>query len=47
MPLLLFEPLTSFIGWIVLMVLISPFLQLLMTVFGSAARLAFPREQVR
>ena len=35
MPLILFEPLASFIGWQVLMVLISPFLQFLMTVFGA------------
>ena len=35
MPLILFEPLASFIGWQVLMVVISPFLQLLMTVFGA------------
>ncbi|MBG0787557.1 MAG: hypothetical protein H0S79_20905 [Anaerolineaceae bacterium] len=35
MPLILFEPLASFIGWQVLMVVISPFLQMLMTVFGA------------
>ena len=34
-PMILFSPRASFIGWIVLMVLISPFLQLLMTLFGS------------
>ena len=34
-PLILYEPLASFIGWLVLMIAISPFLQLLMTVFGS------------
>ncbi len=34
-PMILYEPLASFIGWIVLMVLISPFLQLLTTIFGS------------
>jgi hypothetical protein len=34
-PMILYEPLASFIGWIVLMVLISPFLQLLATIFGS------------
>ena len=32
---ILYEPLASFIGWQVLMVLISPFLQLLTTLFGS------------
>lgn len=34
-PMILYEPLASFIGWIVLMVLISPFLQLLMSIFGA------------
>ena len=34
-PLILFEPVASFIGWQVLMVLISPFLQFLMTLFGA------------
>jgi hypothetical protein len=34
-PLILYEPVASFIGWLVLMVVISPFLQLLMTLFGS------------
>ncbi|MCJ7734095.1 MAG: hypothetical protein MUP11_06065 [Anaerolineales bacterium] len=39
MPLILFEPLASFIGWIALIVLVSPFLQFLMTVLGSVLRL--------
>jgi hypothetical protein len=34
-PMILYEPLASFIGWIVLMILISPFLQFLTTLFGS------------
>lgn len=34
-PLILFEPRASFIGWLVLMILISPFLQFLMTLFGA------------
>ena len=34
-PMILYEPQASFIGWIVLMVLISPFLQLLTTLFGA------------
>jgi len=34
-PLILYEPRASFIGWLVLMIVISPFLQLLMTLFGS------------
>ena len=35
MPLILYEPLASFIAWLVLMIVISPFLQFLMTLFGS------------
>lgn len=34
-PMILYEPLASFIGWIVLMIVISPFLQLLISLFGS------------
>lgn len=34
-PLILYEPKASFIGWHVLMIFISPFLQLLTTVFTS------------
>jgi len=34
-PFILYDPKTSFIGWLVLMILISPFLQLLTTIFGS------------
>jgi hypothetical protein len=34
-PMILYEPLPSFIGWIVLMVLISPFLQLLTSLFTA------------
>lgn len=35
MPLILFDPKISFIGWLILMIFISPFLQLLTTVFAS------------
>jgi hypothetical protein len=35
MPLILYEPLASFVAWLVLMIVISPFLQFLMTLFGS------------
>jgi len=35
MPMILFEPLPSFIGWMVLMIVISPFLQFLLTLFGA------------
>ncbi len=34
-PLILYDPKASFIGWLVLMIVISPFLQLLTTFFGS------------
>ena len=34
-PFILFDPKISFIGWLVLMIFISPFLQLLATIFGS------------
>ena len=34
-PLILYDPKISFIGWIILMIFVSPFLQLLMTVFAS------------
>jgi hypothetical protein len=34
-PMILYEPKASFIGWLVLMIFISPFLQLLTTIFSS------------
>jgi hypothetical protein len=34
-PQILYEPVASFIGWLALMIVISPFLQFLMTLFGS------------
>ena len=34
-PLILYELLPSFIGWLVLMIVISPFLQFLMTLLGA------------
>lgn len=34
-PMILYEPHASFVGWLVLMVVISPFLQFLMTLFGA------------
>ncbi|MBU0491551.1 MAG: hypothetical protein KKA73_03850 [Chloroflexi bacterium] len=34
-PLILYEPQVSFIGWLGLMIVVSPFLQLLLAVFGS------------
>jgi hypothetical protein len=40
-PLILYEPLASFIGWLVLMVFLSPFLQALAAAFASSVRLAW------
>ena len=34
-PMILYEPKISFVGWLVLMIFISPFLQLLITLFAS------------
>ncbi|HUV94811.1 MAG TPA: hypothetical protein VMX14_08295 [Anaerolineae bacterium] len=34
-PLILYEPKASFVGWLVLMIFISPFLQLLTSLFSS------------
>jgi len=34
-PMILYEPRASFIGWLVLMIFISPFLQFLMALFGA------------
>ncbi len=41
-PLILFEPTASFVGWLALMIVISPFMQFLMTLFG--AHLSWLRE---
>jgi hypothetical protein len=41
LPMILYEPRSSFIGWIILMVIISPFLQGLATIFVSSVRLAW------
>ena len=38
-PLILFDPRWSFIGWMVLMIIVSPFLQLLTIIFASFLRL--------
>ena len=34
-PMILFDPRASFVGWLILMILVSPFLQLLTTVFAA------------
>jgi hypothetical protein len=40
-PLILYEPLASFIGWLMLMVFVSPVLQALAAAFASSVRLAW------
>jgi len=40
-PMILYEPFASFIGWTVLMIFISPFLQFLMALFGAYVVLIF------
>jgi hypothetical protein len=40
-PLILYEPKASFIGWLVLMIVVSPVLQLLAAAFASAIRIAW------
>ena len=40
-PMILYEPRASFIGWIALMIVVSPFLQVLTTAFASSLRLAW------
>jgi len=34
-PFILYDPKLSFVGWLILMIVVSPFLQLLTTIFGS------------
>jgi hypothetical protein len=34
-PQILYEPMASFVGWLALMIVISPFLQFLMALFGA------------
>ena len=47
-PMILFEPRASFIGWMVLMVVLSPCFQALATSFASAVRLAwFPPHSLQ
>ena len=46
-PMILYSPRASFIGWLILMVLISPFLQFLMTLFGSISWIVFLKDRGR
>jgi len=38
-PMILYEPRASFVGWLVLMIVISPFLQVLVTLFAAVLTL--------
>ncbi len=38
-PMILFDPKASFVGWLILMIFISPFLQMLTTLFASIVTL--------
>lgn len=40
-PMILYDPRASFIGWMVLMIIISPVLQILTTVFSSIVRIVW------
>lgn len=44
-PFILFDPKISFIGWLVLMIFISPFLQLLTTIFAAFMALVRNRDK--
>ncbi len=44
-PMILYDPKISFIGWIILMMFISPFLQLLTTVFAAILTMYFVKHQ--
>jgi hypothetical protein len=44
-PMILFDPRLSFIGWLVLMIIVSPFLQLLTSVFSAFLAL-WPKENI-
>jgi hypothetical protein len=44
-PFILFDPKLSFIGWLVLMIFISPFLRLLTTIFSAFIALAFEQRE--
>ncbi|MGD8456727.1 MAG: hypothetical protein PVF83_10105 [Anaerolineales bacterium] len=44
-PFILFDPRLSFIGWLVLMIFISPFLRLLTTIFGAFLSLTFNQRE--
>ena len=43
-PMILFDPKVSFIGWLILMIFISPFLQMLTTIFVSILTLVITKH---
>ncbi len=45
-PMILYDPKISFIGWLILMIIISPFLQLLTTIFASFITLLTRLERI-
>ncbi len=46
-PMILYDPFASFIGWMVLMIIISPFLQFLMAILGAYVVLTFSKKKVK
>jgi hypothetical protein len=44
-PMILYDPKISFIGWLVLMIVISPLLQLLTSVFSSYLTVTFYKKK--
>jgi hypothetical protein len=47
-PMILFDPKISFIGWIILMIFVSPFLQLLVTIFAAnIAIIKYSKREVK
>jgi hypothetical protein len=40
-PMILYDPAASFIGWLVLMIFLSPFFQMLAAVFAATVRIAW------
>ncbi|OGJ72673.1 hypothetical protein A2454_02600 [Candidatus Peribacteria bacterium RIFOXYC2_FULL_55_14] len=45
-PFILYDPEASFIGWLVLMIILSPFLQLLTTIFAAYVTLMYESRRV-
>jgi hypothetical protein len=45
-PMILYDPKLSFIGWLVLMIVISPFLELMASIFSSFITLKFDSRKL-